>query len=436
MENSSNIKRELKYTYYLSKVLCLAPYSFFSNPVACEKCINTYVSSNVAGLIWTLFMSVVMVMGLICGIKRYKDIGGSNPGIAVNSSLCFPMNFINALLSFVVLFMKRYKFAELLEKLSEIDDGLCQMKLRNSARCRNYFLYLTFTICMLLAMFMCFDVLQVEERRNIIHSSLYRIAYFISIVLIIQFCHIVICTQQRLFILRKEISLILENKTSFIVTSTLKPIFVEAVNRHEMSSIASVFIETENAVHDSRNSFQSISNNLLLPSKLPDLHKIIAYRQIYSNIYDAVQLINSIYGFLLLILCIRAAAGLVTNIYYLVCTTIYGDILLGVETWGSTAHIFSLATWISIFMSTVIAMTVTCQMVILESKQIGDIIQKMILLQHVRCDAVKQLKLFSEQVTKNQFEFSAICLFKVDMSLLCTILASVTSYIIVLVQFK
>jgi hypothetical protein len=284
------------------------------------------------GLIWTLFMSVVMVMGLICGIYMYKDIGGSNPGIAVNSSLCFPVNFINALLSFILLFMKRYKFAELIAKLNETDEGLCQMKLHNCARCQNYFIHFTFPICMLLAMFMCFDVLQVEERRYFIYSSLYRIAYLISIVLIIQFCHIVMCTQQRLFLPRKEISSVLENKTSLIVTSTLKPIFVEAGNKHELSSVASVLIETENAVNGHRNSCQSVSNNLLFSVKLSDIHEIISYRQIHNNIYDAVQLINSIFGFLLVLLFVCAAAGLVANIYYIVSITIYGDSLLGVET--------------------------------------------------------------------------------------------------------
>jgi gustatory receptor len=283
---------------------------------------------------------------------------------------------------------------------------------------------------------MCFDVLEVEEGRYFVYCSLYRIAYFISIVLIIQFCHLVSCTQQRLFILRKEVSSVLENKTSFIVTSILKPIFVEAVRKSKLSSTASVFAETENIMRDSRTNCQTASNNFLFPPKVHDLHKIITCRQIYCNIYDAVQLINSIYGFLLVLLFIRAAAGLVTNIYYLASTTINGDILLGIDKWGSPAHIFSLACWISIFLSTIIAVTVTCQMVILESKQIGDIIQKLLLLQHARCDIVQQLELFSEQLAKNQIEFSAFCLFKVDMSLLGTILASVTSYIIVLVQFK
>jgi gustatory receptor len=283
---------------------------------------------------------------------------------------------------------------------------------------------------------MCFDVLEVEEGRYFVYCSLYRIAYFISIVLIIQFCHVLICTQQRLFILSKEVSSVLENKIAITVSSTLTPVFVKAFSKSELSSAASVFTESENAVHDGRRNCLTASKNLLLPTKLHVQDKVITCRQIYSNIYDVVQLINSIYGFLLVLLFIRAAAGLVTNIYWLASVTISGDIVGPSDNWGSPAHIFSLACWISIFLSTIIAMTVTCQMVILESKQIGDIIQKLLLVQHARCDIVQQLELFSEQLAKNQIEFSAFYLFKVDMSLLGTILASVASYIIVLVQFK
>ena len=421
--------------YYLSKVLCLAPYSFSSNPVN-EKCINTNLQANVTGFIWTLCMSLLMVMGLISGICRYQINGHNHASFAMNSLFCFPMNFINALLSFIVLFMKRYRFAELVEKLSEIDDGLCQIKLRNCAKCQKYFLHFTFIVCVLLVTFMCFDVLVAEDRNYFIYDSLYRIAYFISIVFIIQFCRILICTQQRLLILRNEISSVLKSKIALTVSSTPKQILVEAVSKSELSSVKNLFTESVYPVHDSRMNCQSAPNNLLLPTKLPDLHKIFTYRQIYNNIYDSVQLINSIYGFLLLLVFVRAAAGLVTNIYDLAIITIGGQTLDYFSHWHLSVHIFSFATWVSIFLSTVIAMTVTCQLVISESKKIGDVIQKLLLLQHVKCDDVQQLKLFSDQVTKNQIEFSALGLFKVDMSLLCTILASVTSYIIVLVQFK
>lgn len=379
-------------------------------------------------------MSNVMVFGLISGIYRYKNIGQSNPGIALNNSFCFPMNFINALLSFIVLFMKRFKFAELIEKLSQIDNALCQMKLYNCTKCKNYFVYFMRAVCILLATFMCYDILQVEERRYFVYTSLYRLAYFISVVLIMQFCHITRCIQQRLILLGKEVSSILDNKPSMILTSTVKPTSFERVDKFELSCVTSLI--SDNPMDDSRNKYQSDPRNLLLHGKLYQVDKIITFRQIYNNIYDATQLINSVYGFLIFLLFVRAAGGLVTNIYHLVSITLSGVVVLELENWDSPLHVGSLVAWILIFLSTIIVMTVTCQRVILECKKIDDIIQKLLLQQSLRYEMLQQLKLFADQITKNQIEFSALCFFKVDMSLLFTILTSVTSYIIVLVQFK
>lgn len=436
MENIPSIQRELKHIYYMSKVVCLAPYSFCRNPVICKAIINTRLRSNVTGFVWTLFMCNVMVYGLIIGTYRYKNVGQSNPGVALNNSFCFPMNFINAFLSFIVLFMKRFKFAELIEKLCQIDDALCQIKLHSSTKCKHYFVYLMIAVCILLAMFMCYDVVEVEERKYFVYTSLYRVAYFISIVLIMQFCRIIRCIQERLILLGKEISSILENKLSMILTSTLKPTSFEVVNTFELSCVTSQISEAESPINDSKKNYKSGTRNLFLHGKLYQVDKIITFRQIYNNIYDATQLVNSVYGFLLLLLFVRAAGGLVTNIYHLVSITLSGEHILDIENWTSAKHIGSLVVWILIFLSTVIVMTVTCQMVMLESKKIDDVIQKLLLQQSLRYDMLQQLKLFSDQITKNQIEFSALCFFKVDMSLLFAILTSVTSYIIVLVQFK
>lgn len=436
MENTTSIQRELKHIYYMSKVACLAPYSFSRSCVACKTVINTRLRSNVTGFVWTLFMSNVMVFGLISGIYRYKNIGHSNPGMALNNSFCFPMNFINAFLSFIVLFMKRFKFAELIEKLSQIDNAFCQIKLHNCTKCKNYFVYFMCAVCILLATFMCYDILQVEERRYFVYTSLYRLAYFITVVLIMQFCHMTRCIQQRLKLLRKEMSSVLDNEPSMILNSTVKPTSFETVNKFELSCVTNLISEADNPMDESRNKYQSGPRNLLLHGKLCQVDKIITFRQIYNNIYDATQLINSVYGFLILLLFVRAAGGLVTNIYHLVTITLSDIVVLEIEDWGSPLHIGSLAAWILIFLSTIIVMTVTCQRVMLECKKIDDIIQKLLLQQSLRYDMLQQLKLFSDQITKNQIEFSALCFFKVDMSLLFTILTSVTSYIIVLVQFK
>jgi hypothetical protein len=231
-------------------------------------------------------------------------------------------------------------------------------------------------------------------------------------------------------------SSILENKTLLAVTSMPTLTTVETVNKSGLSSVTSLISEAENTVDTIKDKHLSIPSKALLRRKSYQLHIIITSRKVYSNIYDATQLINSVYGFLLLLLFIRAAAGLVTNIYHLVSITLSGNLFLEVENWGSPAHIGSLMTWIMIFLGTIIALTGTCQMTMLKSKKIGDTIQKLLLQQSLRCDMLQHLKLFSDQVTKSQIQFSALCFFNVDMSLLCTVLTSVTTYIIVLVQLK
>jgi hypothetical protein len=236
--------------------------------------------------------------------------------------------------------------------------------------------------------------------------------------------------------LEQGISSVLENRTPIGVTSTLTLPSVETVNKSELSSVTSLISEDEIPVESIKNNCLLFPRKALSRGKSYQLHLIITSRKIYSDVYDATQLLNSVYGFLLLLLFIRAAAGLVTNIYHLVSITVYGYVFLEYKNWGSPGHIGSLVTWIVIFLGTIIMMTVTCQMTMLKSKRIDDIIQKLLLQQPLRCDMLQQLKLFSDQVTKSQIKFSALWFFNVDMSLLCTMLTSVTTYIIVLVQFK
>jgi hypothetical protein len=234
--------------------------------------------------------------------------------------------------------------------------------------------------------------------------------------------------------LERGVSSLLENRTPVGITTSLTLPSVETVNNSKLPSVASLI--SENPVESISNRCLSFPSRELLHRNSYQLNIIITSRKIYSDIYDAAELTNSVYGFLLLLLFIRAAAGLVTNIYHLASITISGSVLLEVKNWDSPGHIGSLVTWIVIFMGTVIMMTVTCQMTMLKSKKIGDIIQKLLLQQPLRYDTLQQLKLFSEQVTKSPIKFSALCFFNVDISLLCTILTSVATYIIVLVQFK
>jgi len=80
--------------------------------------------------------------------------------------------------------------------------------------------------------------------------------------------------------------------------------------------------------------------------------------------------------------------------------------------------------------------TVSCHVVTLESNKLNDKIQKLLLLHPLHKDSVKQLELFSDQISKNFIKFSASSFFTIDMSLFCAYVATTIAYTIVLVQFK
>jgi hypothetical protein len=54
------------------------------------------------------------------------------------------------------------------------------------------------------------------------------------------------------------------------------------------------------------------------------------------------------------------------------------------------------------------------------------------------CSALLQLEMFSQQLlhTRDQIDFTACGLFPLDMTLLHSVVAAVTTYIIILVQFQ
>ncbi|XP_023707689.1 uncharacterized protein LOC111864570 [Cryptotermes secundus] len=55
---------------------------------------------------------------------------------------------------------------------------------------------------------------------------------------------------------------------------------------------------------------------------------------------------------------------------------------------------------------------------------------------HLDSEAVEQLLLFSQQISTDGIAFTAAGFFVIDLSLLCTVLTSAVTYVIILIQFK
>jgi hypothetical protein len=71
-----------------------------------------------------------------------------------------------------------------------------------------------------------------------------------------------------------------------------------------------------------------------------------------------------------------------------------------------------------------------------EANRTQDNVQRLLLRQNIRIEALEQLRLFSSQLIVNKIEFTAFGFFSVNLTTLSTFIASVVTYIIVFEQMK
>jgi hypothetical protein len=160
---------------------------------------------------------------------------------------------------------------------------------------------------------------------------------------------------------------------------------------------------------------------------------IVHLRTIYRCLCDAVQIVNSIFGLVGIFVIIQDFAELITGVNSIMYL-IKGDIDYHFSNPTSMiVHIFS---HIVLALGILVTTIVSCHLTVLESKELGIEVQRVLLKYPLRSDTIQQLKLFLLQISNNDVHFTAFWLFDLDISFLCTIFASSITYIILLAQLK
>jgi len=165
----------------------------------------------------------------------------------------------------------------------------------------------------------------------------------------------------------------------------------------------------------------------LKPSRFIEVEVILKLRRIYYHLYKCAKIINFMYGLPVLIYVFRSAIGLTPMLY----------------TFGTSSNghpeiyiLVSRIIWTIVLLGTIISLTVICDVAASKTKDIAHKLQALLLKDTVTSEVVEQLKLFCQQISKDRIVFTAAGLFDVDLSFLFTFLTSITTYIVVLIQFK
>jgi hypothetical protein len=91
--------------------------------------------------------------------------------------------------------------------------------------------------------------------------------------------------------------------------------------------------------------------------------------------------------------------------------------------------------WLLLPFIRLLIITVTCENLSSENKRLSDSVHKLLLQQDMAADSVHQLQ-FSIQLVICKMDFSAAGLFSVNMRYLCSSIAAIVTYFVVLLQLN
>jgi hypothetical protein len=177
---------------------------------------------------------------------------------------------------------------------------------------------------------------------------------------------------------------------------------------------------------DDLEAFSGIKTDLNTAGSIK-VEALLKLRRIYYHLCKCVKFINFMYGLPIFIYIFRTATGLIALLYNI--GTLF-DKYTGIY-FHTTVII-----WTIVLLGSIISLTVICDLSASKAKDIGHKLLALLLKDNVSSEMVEQLKLFCQQTSKDRIAFTAAGLFDVNLSFLCTFLTSITTYVVVLIQFK
>jgi hypothetical protein len=424
---------EMKVIFCLSRIFGVSPVSFVRSPMNAEESVETKPSRNIVGSLCSVAVFCAMALGFILSVADCIIYDIHDAGELLHHIVSHPMLYLSAGVSIVTHFtINRCKIAELLQELSSINKALIEKQKKyfvcvEHRNTRSGVIVLV-TVFFLHLIFICLDIfLQARDLSKDVLGVNLRVAHWVNFIIMVQFCKLVSCIK---FTLRELTRVISVNTDGDSVHYSVKRAFKSRqpfVRRSVSRSAVHIELIKESLPFHSDFRHRTAGEAL-------SMHHAMFCRHIYSDIYDAHNLVNSIYGIPILLGFILNVTFSITNVCHILKSPDVSFVTISRLKRIATLIFEVLRLFVCV--AEAFYVTVSCHLVTLESNKLNEKIQKLLLLNYLQKDSVKQLKLFSDQISKNCIKFTAFWFFTIDMSLFCAYVATTITYTIVLVQFK
>lgn len=425
-----NFVSSIRPLYYVSRVLGLAPFSLTSN----------YAVKKI-GPFWLLYKVFTLIAVLICStisiVQRVKQ-SGLLVAVVVNE---FLMMFLGGLTAFSSILMtitrNGVKSRNIVSKVIKIDKELLNDSSTSYTKTIIFTLIQVILIYSYTTVLFTFDTLVWTAAVKKVSVWYFIMSYphrFVNLETVVEFCDLVLLLISRLKVLNSRLYVILTGSNAtyvnaFVITAASCRSIPTAFVRENATRVSEINRDKIVPFNESR---QSVNRHQPLRFQISQQRNIRSAREIYDDLCDISVLINSMYGFQML-LELGVVTVELTLTSYLMLATLLGVLAVEADTSGN--FIYLMTAWLTLYTIKLISITAPCQSATIEVENTVMLVQKLLLAEFDQ-NSMAELQLFSNQLLHRKMNFTAFGFLRLDYSLLLTIIGGAMTYVVIAMQYN
>lgn len=409
----------------LSRLVGLAPYSFVTHTSTGVETIQISYSKNLKIVSWSAILLTVELVGLLYIIvSNFTEQPDSVSGL-VTKSLQFPLINATGLAALgVSLSLNRKKMLDVVENLSAVDKRISHNKADVSKKHN-------FKFVIIITIIVTYHV--VLHSINMYINPRMTTSYFYGVVIYLcdltwavndlQYAHIVGILTQRLVSLNEEIGRILVSQAQSRSTA-------KRSNRYGSAGVI-CFLSREGSHNKNRRVLLNPRRQDICSGTSGLAARILDFRICFKHLHRVCRLINSMYGLTLLLGFMTYTVCLTLDTYTVCCLVITQ--YKGYEPL-SVLRVATAALWTVTGCTRVFCGVFVSSRAHGKFRQTVSAVRKLTLPAGLNPEVQDQLESFAIQLSSSKIEFTACGFFTVNLKLVRSLVYTVITYIIVLVQ--
>ena len=288
---------------------------------------------------------------------------------------------------------------------------------------------------------------------NLINAIIRLVIHFMSTVVLIQFVSFTHILKQRFRCVNRQLSLFGDNDDRGTSLGIVKVEFLQqklgvaagqdtVVVRHaddipssnslgHASTATPIFLSDAETGHLSSVSSSSKFSSQSRPQDVANIHTL---RGVHTILHDVGGLVNSVYGFQLLLATTYIFTSIVKYFHMVMISNVREQ--PGQPSNFRVDGILPLMCVVSIHIASVLWVTASCNSACCEAFRTATVVNKLLLIQALSSDVSAELERFSQQLLHSKLQFTAFGFFSLDFTFLYGFVGGATTYIVILLQFQ